>query len=80
MRSCTELILLEPKEGVTMKTYDDYLSEVKILIAAGHNRFDVLKALHTLYLLNDGDESDDDDELRNLIMDIENKKHEALFR
>ncbi|KHT51463.1 hypothetical protein RJ43_12390 [Alteromonas macleodii] len=59
MRSCTELILLEPKEGVTMKTYDDYLSEVKILIAAGHNRFDVLKALHTLYLLNDGDESDD---------------------
>ncbi|MCG7639745.1 hypothetical protein ACD631_20845 (plasmid) [Alteromonas macleodii] len=42
-----------------MKTYDDYLSEVKILIAAGHNRFDVLKALHTLYLLNDGDESDD---------------------
>ena len=54
-----------------MKTYDDYLSEVKILIAAGHNRFDVLKALHTLYLLNDGDESDDDDELRNLIMDWE---------
>ena len=62
-----------------MKTYDDYLSEVKILIAAGHNRFDVLKALHTLYLLNDGDEINDD-ELRNLIMDIENKKHEALFR
>ena len=79
MRSCTELTLLEPKEGVTMKTYDDYLSEVKILIAAGHNRFDVLKALHTLYLLNDGDEINDD-ELRNLIMDIENKKHEALFR
>lgn len=79
MRSCTELILLEPKEGVTMKTYDDYLKEVKILIAAGHNRFDVLKALHTLYLLNDGDEINDD-ELRNLIMDIENKKHEALFR
>jgi hypothetical protein len=78
MRSCTELILLEPKEGVTMKTYDDYLNEVKILIAAGHNRFDVLKALHTLHLLNDGDESDD--ELRNLIMDIKNKKHEALFR
>lgn len=78
MRSCTELTLLEPKEGVTMKTYDDYLSEVKILIAAGHNRFDVLKALHTLYLLNDGEESDD--ELRNLIKDIENKKHEALFR
>ena len=63
MRSCTELILLEPKEGVTMKTYDDYLSEVKILIAAGHNRFDVLKALHTLYLLNDGDESDDDEDV-----------------
>ena len=62
-----------------MKTYDDYLKEVKILIAAGHNRFDVLKALHTLYLLNDGDEINDD-ELRNLIMDIENKKHEALFR
>ena len=79
MRSCTELILLEPKEGVTMKTYDDYLKEVKILIAADHNRFDVLKALHTLYLLNDGDEINDD-ELRNLIMDIENKKHEALFR
>jgi len=78
MRSCTELTLLEPKEGVTMKTYDDYLKEVKILIAAGHNRFDVLKALHTLYLLNDGEESDD--ELRNLIKDIENKKHEALFR
>ena len=57
-----------------MKTYDDYLNEVKILVAAGHNRFDVLKALDTLYLLNDGDENDDD-ELRNLIMDIENKKH-----
>ncbi len=62
-----------------MKTYDDYLNEVKILVAAGHNHFDVLKALHTLYLLNDGDESDED-ELRSLIMDIENKKHEALFR
>ena len=61
-----------------MKTYDDYLNEVKILVVAGHNRFDVLKALDTLYLLNDGDESDN--ELRNLIMDIENKKHEALFR
>lgn len=74
MRRSTALIVLEPKEGVTMKTYDDYLNEVKILVAAGHNRFDVLKALDTLYLLND------DDELRNLIMDIENKKHEALFR
>ena len=61
-----------------MKTHDDYLNEVKILVAAGHNRFDVLKALHTLYLLNDGDESDED-ELRNLITNIENKKHEALF-
>lgn len=79
MRRCTALIVLEPKKGVTMKTYDDYLNEVKILVAAGHNRFDVLKVLDTLYLLNDGDESDDN-ELRNLIMDIKNKKHEALFR
>ena len=58
-----------------MKTYNDYLNEIKILVAAGHNRSDVLKAFRTLYLLNDGD-----DELGSLISDIENGKHEALFR
>ncbi|QJR82159.1 hypothetical protein CA267_016075 [Alteromonas pelagimontana] len=50
-----------------------------MLVSAGHNRSDVLKALHTLYLLNDGVEKADD-ELGGLTMDIENLKHEALFK
>ncbi|MDO6477367.1 hypothetical protein Q4520_18250 [Alteromonas sp. 1_MG-2023] len=60
-------------------TYDNYLNEVKMLVSAGHNRSDVLKALNTLYLLNEGDKNADD-ELGVLILDIENLKHEALFR
>ena len=55
-------------------TYDDYLGQAKILAKAGHNRSDVLKALRTLYLLNDGD-LNPTDELGVLIADIENNKH-----
>lgn len=62
-----------------MRTYNDYLDEVKMLIAAGHNRSDVLKALRTLYLFDDAIESGDD-ELGKLIIDIENKEHEGLFK
>lgn len=62
-----------------MKTYNDYLNEVKMLVGAGHNCSDVLKTFHTLYLLNDADENVED-ELGSLIIDIENGKHEALFR
>jgi|GEM_PF-2933933 len=60
-------------------TYDDYLGQAKILAKAGHNRSDVLKALRTLYLLNDGD-LNPTDELGVLIADIENNKHIKMFQ
>ncbi|BBO28716.1 hypothetical protein AltI4_31040 [Alteromonas sp. I4] len=64
----------------TMNTsYKKYLKEVEALASAGHSRSDVLKALKSLYLLNDGDLKIDD-ELGALIADIENFKHEKLFK
>ena len=62
-----------------MKRYHDYLNEVKSLVNAGHNRSDVLKVLKIQYLLNDGDVKPDD-ELGQLINDIEDLQHEALFK
>lgn len=49
-----------------------------MLVAAGHNRSDVLKALRKLYLLSAGDYNVDD-ELRRLTRNIDNRQHEALF-
>lgn len=60
-------------------TYDDYLGQAKILAEAGHNRSDVLKALRTVHLLNDGD-LNPRDELGVLIADIENSQHDDLFQ
>ena len=62
-----------------MKTYDDYLKEVTVMLKAGHNRSDILKVLKTTYLFNQDDDVTDS-ELSRLIYDIENtKKLEQLF-
>lgn len=62
-----------------MKTYDDYLKEVTVMLKAGHNRSDILKVLKTTYLFNQDDDVTDS-ELSVLIYDIENtKKLEHLF-
>ncbi|NDV93099.1 hypothetical protein GTH32_18175 [Alteromonas sp. 345S023] len=62
-----------------MKTYDDYLKEVTVMLKAGHNRSDILKVLKTTYLFNQDDDATDS-ELSRLIYDIENtKKLEHLF-
>lgn len=62
-----------------MKTYDDYLKEVTVMLKAGHNRSDILKVLKTTYLFNQDDDVTDS-ELSRLINDIENtKKLEHLF-
>lgn len=62
-----------------MKTYDDYLNEVKMLAEAGHNRSDVLKSFKTLYLLNDGD-CKPENALGIIIEDIENNKYNDVFK
>lgn len=62
-----------------MKTYDDYLNEVRMLIEAEHNRSDILKALTIEYLMNDGDKNPNH-VLGQLIADIENFRHESLFK
>jgi len=62
-----------------MKTYDDYLNEVRMLIDAGHNRSDIIKALTIEYLMNEGDKNPVD-ELGKLINDIEGFEHESLFK
>lgn len=62
-----------------MKNYDDYLNEVRILIDAGHNRYDIIKALKIEYLMNEGDKNPID-ELGKLINDIEGSRYELLFK
>ncbi|GGF84306.1 hypothetical protein [Alteromonas lipolytica] len=62
-----------------MKNYDDYLIEVRMLIDAGHNRSDIIKALKIEYLMNEGDKNPID-ELGKLISDIEGSRHELLFK
>ncbi|MFD3396354.1 hypothetical protein ACE41R_05865 [Alteromonas macleodii] len=49
-----------------MKTYDDYLKEVTVMLKAGHNRPDILKVLKTTYLFNQDDDVTDS-ELSRLI-------------
>lgn len=62
-----------------MKTYNEYLDEVKAMLRAGHNRSDILKVLKTTYLFNQ-DEGGEEDELGALIYDIEHSRHEKLFK
>jgi hypothetical protein len=52
-----------------MKTYDDYLKEVTVMLKADHNRSDILKVLKTTYLFNQDDDVTDS-ELSRLIYNI----------